>query len=65
MRIKLAEYDDVSNNKFFIKRASNNREILKGLDHNLGEFTTIDIVEDDLKKFLGYSSNSPIDSIVI
>ena len=65
MRIKLAECDDISNNKFFIKRASNNLEILKGLDHNLGEFTTRDVVEDDLKKVLGYNSNSPINSIFI
>lgn len=49
IRIKLAELDDVTDNKYFTKHFKN-IEVIKGVSHYLGEMGVLDIVKSDISK---------------
>ena len=49
IRLKLAELDNITDNKYFMKHFEN-IEVIKGVDHYLGEIGVLDIVKNDISK---------------
>ncbi|QLE78533.1 hypothetical protein FLM55_01760 [Francisella sp. Scap27] len=49
IRLKLAELDNITDNKYFMKHFEN-IEVIKGVDHYLGEMGVLDIVKSDISK---------------
>ena len=51
IRVKLAEFDNITDNKYFSKKFSN-IEMIYGVDHYLGENGALELVKKDIAKLL-------------
>jgi len=49
LKLILTELDNITDNKYFQKKFTN-IEMIKGLNHNLGEYGALKIIQDDLSR---------------